>query len=96
LRSGLISENVNALLLEKLISSKLECSLQEVPSTCRTKTGQKSAGTLTLNDLLEATNKTTIVGNGIKLNAGFYNINGCQRTVGNTTADSAGESEAGI
>jgi hypothetical protein len=65
-------KNVDALLLEKLIPSELEGALQEVPSTGWAKPGRKSAETFLLDDLFEATNQAAVIGDGVKLDTGFY------------------------
>lgn len=67
----LIADQVNGLLLEELVTSELEGTLQEVSSSCWAETGQQSAGTLLLDDLLEATDETAVVGNGVELNTGL-------------------------
>lgn len=53
---SLVAEDVDGLLLEEFISSKLECALEEVSSSGRTETRQESSGTLLGDDLTEASN----------------------------------------
>lgn len=65
-------EDVDRLLLEQLITSELEGSLEEIPSSGRSETSEESAGTLTLDDLLEAANETFVVLERVKLNTCFY------------------------
>lgn len=67
----LVADQVDGLLLEELVSSELEGTLQEVTGGGWAETGQQSAGTLILDDLLEATNETTVVGNGVELDTGL-------------------------
>lgn len=67
----LVAEHVDALLLEELVSTKLEGTLQEVTSSGRAKAGQQSASTLVLDDLLEATNHTAVVCDGVELDTGL-------------------------
>ena len=69
--SGLVAELVDGLLLEELVTSELEGTLEEVTGSGRTEASQESASTLLLNDLLETTDHTTVVGGGVELNAGL-------------------------
>merc|ERR1712093_433930 len=57
---GLISEQIDGLLLEKLISSKLECALEEVTSSGWTETSQQSTSTLLSNNLSESSDQTLV------------------------------------
>lgn len=68
---SLVSELVDALLLEELVSTELEGALKEVSGEGRTETGQERAGTLIGNDLPEATDEALVVGNGIELYPGL-------------------------
>lgn len=68
---SLVAEQVDGLLLEQLVSSKLESALQEVSGSGGAKAGQQSAGTLSLDDLLEATDHTPVVGGGVELDTGL-------------------------
>lgn len=73
-----------------LTSSELEPSLNEVPSTSRSKSRQQRTRSFLRNNSLSPTNKTIAVLSGIKLNAGFDYIDGGEGTVGDGAADSAG------
>lgn len=68
---ALKAESVDALSLEELIATELEGTLDEVTSSGRTETSQESASTLVLNNLLEATEHTTVVGGRVKLDPGL-------------------------
>lgn len=67
----LVAEKVNGLLLEQLISSELESTLQEVSSGGGTEAGEQSAGALGLDDLLEATDHALVVLGGFELDTGL-------------------------
>jgi hypothetical protein len=69
--SGLVTELVDELLLEELVTTELEGTLEEVTGGGRTETSQQSAGTLLLDDLTETTDQTTVVGDGVQLNSGL-------------------------
>jgi hypothetical protein len=69
--SSLVAELVDALLLEELITTELESTLKEVTSGSRTETSEESASTLVGNDLSEATDHTTVVGDRVKLDSGL-------------------------
>jgi hypothetical protein len=69
--SSLVTELVDKLLLEELITAELESTLKEVTGSSRTETGEESASTLVGNDLSEATNHTTVVGDRVKLDSGL-------------------------
>ena len=64
---GLEAEDVNGLLLEEFITSKLECALEEVSSGCGTETSQESTGTLIGNDLTEPSNQASVICGGVEL-----------------------------
>jgi hypothetical protein len=68
---SLITELVDALLLEELVSAELEGTLEEVTSEGRADTSEKSAGALVLDDLAEATDHTTVVLGRVELHAGL-------------------------
>lgn len=68
---SLVAEQVDGLLLEEFVTSELESTLQEVTGSGGTKAGQQSAGTLLLDDLLEATDHTPVVGGGVELDTGL-------------------------
>ena len=59
------------MLLEELISTEFEGTLEEITGSGRTETGPDSASTLLRDDLLEATDETAVVCSGIKLDPGL-------------------------
>lgn len=67
----LVADDVDSLLLEELVSSELEGTLHEVTSSGGTESGQQSASTLRLDDLLEATDHALVVLEGVKLDTGL-------------------------
>lgn len=69
--SSLVAKGVDGLLLEELVTTELEGTLQEVTGSGRAETGQKSASTLLLDDLAEATDHAAVVGRGVKLDTGL-------------------------
>lgn len=71
LGSSLEAELVDGLLLEELVTTELEGTLEEVTSGGRAETSQKSASTLGLDDLTEATDHTTVVGGRVELDTGL-------------------------
>lgn len=68
---SLVADGVDGLLLEELVSTELEGTLEEVTGGGGTESSQESASTLVLDDLLEATEHTTVVGDGVKLDTGL-------------------------
>lgn len=64
---GLVSEEVDGLLLEQLISSKLECALKEVTSSSWTESSQQSTGTLLGDNLSESSDQTLVVCGRVEL-----------------------------
>ena len=64
---SLIAEEVDGLLFEEFISSKLECTLKEVSSGGRTETSQESTGTLLGDDLTETSNQSLVICDGVEL-----------------------------
>lgn len=66
---SLVSEQVDGLLLEKLISSKLECALEEITSSSWTETSQQSTGTLLSDNLSESSDQTLVVCGRVELNS---------------------------
>lgn len=68
---GLVAELVDALLLEKLVTTELEGALEEVAGECGSGTGQESASALVGDDLSEAADHATVVGGRVELNAGL-------------------------
>jgi hypothetical protein len=71
LLGGLVADEVDGLLLEELVSSEFERTLEEVTGEGRSETGHESASTLILDDLADATNETAVVGDGVKLDTGL-------------------------
>lgn len=69
--SILVTDEVDSLLLEKLVTSELEGSLEEVTGSGWTETGQKSTSTLLGDNLLETADETAVVGDWVKLNSGL-------------------------
>lgn len=68
---SLEAELVDGLLLEELVTTELEGTLEEVTSGGRAETSQESASTLILDDLLEATDHATVVGGRVELDTGL-------------------------
>jgi hypothetical protein len=64
---GLDADFVDELLLEELITTELECTLQEITCKGWANTGPDGAGTLLGDDLLETTDQTSVVCEGIEL-----------------------------
>lgn len=71
LAGSLKTEEVDRLLLEELITTELEGSLDEVTSEGWAEAGQESSSTLVCNDLAEAANHTTVVGRRVELDTGL-------------------------
>lgn len=71
LASGLETEHFDRLLLEELISTELECTLEEITGEGWADTSQKSTSTFILDDLAETADHTTVVGGRIKLDSGL-------------------------
>ena len=68
---GLVAESVDSLLLEELVTSELEGTLEEVTSGGGTETSPDGASTLVGDDLAETTDQTSVVGDGVKLDTGL-------------------------
>lgn len=68
---SLETELVDPLLLEELVTTELESTLEEVTGGGRTETSEESASTLVGNDLTETADHTTVVGDGVKLDSGL-------------------------
>mgnify|MGYP006900020584 CR=1 FL=1 len=66
---GLVAKLVDELLLEELVATELQGTLEEVTGGSWAETGEQSSSTLILDDLAEATEQTLVVGHGIKLNS---------------------------
>lgn len=90
------SDEVNEGLLEEFVTSKLESTLKEVTSSSRTEASQKSASTLSLDDLAETTNHTLVVDFRRKLNTGFNDIDWGHSTVSDGAADGTSEGETSV
>ena len=69
--SGLVAEESNGLLLEELVTTELQGTLEEVTSEGRAGTSEESASALVLDDLLEAADEAAVVGDGVELDAGL-------------------------
>lgn len=69
-------EDVDRLLFEQLITSEFEGSLEEISSSGRSETSEESAGTLTLDDLLEAADEALVVLDRVELDTCFYTRGG--------------------
>lgn len=69
--SGLVAEEANGLLLEELVTTELQGTLEEVTGEGRAGTGEESASALVLDDLLEAADEAAVVGDGVELDAGL-------------------------
>jgi len=66
---SLVSEVVDRLLLEQLIASELECTLEEVSSGSGTKASCERADTLLCDHLSETTEEALVVCDGVELNS---------------------------
>lgn len=76
LGSRLVSEKIDPLLLEELVTTELQSTLEEVASKGWAGSGQESTGTLRLDDLAEAAKQTSVVGLGVELDASFDTVLG--------------------
>jgi hypothetical protein len=81
LRSSLITKLVDTLLLEEFVAAKLEGTLKEVTSERWANTSPNSAETFLSDNLSEATNKTSIIFNGIELYSGLDTVLGDRRAL---------------
>lgn len=70
-RCGLVAKVVDGLLLEELVTTELESTLEEVTGESWASTSQKSASTLLCDDLAETTNQSAVVGCWVKLDTGL-------------------------
>ena len=70
------TKDVDRLLLEELITAKLERALHEISSTSRAKASCKSANTFILDNLAEAADHTTIVSGRVELDPGLHTMGG--------------------
>lgn len=71
LAGSLKTKEVDRLLLEELITTELEGSLDEVTSESWAEAGQESSSALILDDLAEAANHATVVGRRVELDTGL-------------------------
>ena len=69
--SGLVAEEANGLLLEELVTTELQGTLEEVTGEGRAGTSEESASALVLDDLLEAADEAAVVGGRVELDAGL-------------------------
>lgn len=67
----LVAKHVDGLLLEELVSSELEGTLEEVTGGGGTETSPDGASTLSSDDLAETTDQAGVVGDGVKLDPGL-------------------------
>ena len=74
--SSLVAKGVDGLLLEELVTTELEGTLEKVTGKGRADTSEESASTLALDNLAEAANHATVVGSGVKLDAGLDAVKG--------------------
>lgn len=65
--------------LEELVATELQSTLEEVTGSGRTETSQESASTLVGDNLLEAAEQATVVGDGVELNTGLDAGRECQK-----------------
>ena len=91
-----VADGVDGLLLEELVTAKLEGALQKVAGKGRAKAGQEGTGAFIPNDLADASDEAAVVGDGVELDARLDDINGRQGAVGDGAADGTGESEARV
>ena len=66
-RGRLIAKSVDRLLLEELVSTKLECALQEVSSKGWADAREESTCAFILDNFSETADHASVVGNGVKL-----------------------------
>jgi hypothetical protein len=62
------------LLLEELVSSELEGTLEEVTGGRGAEAGKERASTLRLDDLAETANHTPVVGGGVELDSRLHAV----------------------
>lgn len=95
--TGLVDTNeVNGLLLPKLVTTELEGTLDGVTDGGGAETSEKSTGTLLGNDLSERGNHTPVVNLWFELDSGLDDINGGEGTVGDGTTKSTRKSESRV
>lgn len=93
---GVVTQLLNEGLLEQLVTTKLEGTLQGVTQDGRAQTSQQGAGTFRGNDLSQRTNQTGVVNGRLQLDSGLDHINWGHGTVGNTTAHGTGKSKGTV
>lgn len=71
LARSLEAEEVDGLLLEKLVTAKLERALDKVSGKRRAESRQQSSGALILDDLAETTDHALVVGGRVQLDPGL-------------------------
>ena len=69
--SRLEAKEVDGLLLEELVTTELQGTLDEVTGSGGTETSEESTSTLVLDDLAETTDHTAVVGGRVKLDTGL-------------------------
>ena len=70
-RGGLIAKEVDGLLLEEFVTSKLEGALEEITGKGRANTSQESTCALVGNDFSEASDQASVVCDRVELDSGF-------------------------
>jgi hypothetical protein len=75
---GLVADHVDGLLLEQLVTSELEGTLEEVTGSGGTETSPDGASALVGDDLLEAADQAIVVRGGVELYPGLDAANYCQ------------------
>ena len=70
----LVADRVDRLLLEELIATELQRTLQEVTGERRASAGEQGAGTFILDDLAEATDQAAVVGDRVELDTGLDSV----------------------
>ena len=70
----LVANSVDRLLLEEFVTSELESALEEVAGGGGTEACQQRTGALILDDLAEATEHATVIGNRVELYASFDTV----------------------
>jgi len=68
---SLIAQCIDPSLLEEFITAELESALKEISGKGGTDTRQQGAGAFGRDDLTEATDEATVIGDGIELDAGL-------------------------
>lgn len=89
--SSVVAQQVDELLLEHLVTTELERTLDRVAEKCRTETGQQRTRAFLTNNLLERGNHALVVNRGLELDSRLDDVDRHQRTVRGAAADGAGE-----